>query len=65
MNHGNKFTFDYIGISEILKCEDDKRLNLHGYQNLITRTRPDGNRRGVGLFIKENINFKIRNDLSV
>ena len=65
MNHGNKFTFDYIGISEIFKCEDDKRLNLPGYQNLITRTRPDSNRGGVGLFIKENINFKIRNDLSV
>ena len=55
MNYGNKFTFDYIGISEVFKCEDDRCLNWPGYHNLTTRTRPDRNRGAVGLFIKENL----------
>ena len=41
------------------------RISLPGYQHLIARCREDGPRRGVGLFIKETINYKIREDLSV
>jgi len=36
-----------------------------GFQNLITRCRDDDSNGGVGLLIKENINFKIRGDISV
>ena len=44
---------------------DDKRLYLNGYHNIITRCRDDGPKGGVALFIKENINFKLRQDISV
>jgi hypothetical protein len=41
------------------------RLSLPGYHQLITRCRDDRARGGVGLFTMENINFKIREDISV
>ena len=41
------------------------RISLPGYHNLIARCREDGSRGGVGLFIKENINYKIREDPSI
>ena len=59
------FNFDYIGISEVFSCEADLRLHLTGYQKLITRTRKDDCHGGVGLFIKESINYTVREDLSV
>ncbi len=62
---GENFSFDYIGMSEVFKCDRDSRLNLPGFHDFITRTRVDRNGGGVGIFIKENINFKIRDDLSV
>ncbi len=62
--HCNTFSFDYIGISEVFSCERDARLSLPGYHELITKTRNDDTHGGVGLFIKENINYKIRDDLS-
>ena len=63
--HNDTFAFDLIGISEVYRCEFDSRLTLPGYHDLITRCRDDGSRGGVGLFIKDNINFKIRDDISV
>lgn len=63
--HRDTFCFDVIGISEVFKCDRDQRLKLPGFHELITRTRDDDNRGGVGLFIKDNINFKVRDDLSV
>ena len=63
--HGDKFAFDLIGVSEVFRCDYDTRLSLPGFHDLITRCRDDGSRGGVGLFIKENIIFKIREDLSV
>ena len=62
--HTDKFEFDYIGISEVFDCKRDDRLHLPGYHNLISRTRNDGGKGGVGLFIKDNINFNVREDLS-
>ena len=59
------FKFDYIGISECFKTHDDPRLHLPGYQPLISRCREDSPRGGVGLFIRDNVHFKIRDDLSV
>ena len=61
---GDNFSFDFVGISEVFKCDLDGRLKLPGFQNIITRCRESGSRGGVGLFIKDNINFKIRDDLS-
>ena len=63
--HGKTFSFDIIGISEVFSCDRDKRISLPGYRDIITRCRPNGTRGGVALFIKENIPFKIRDDLSV
>ena len=63
--HSEQFTFDVIGISEAFQCENDTRLKLPGYQNFISRCREQGNRGGVGLFIKDSINYKIREYISV
>ncbi len=63
--HGDKFSFDFIGVTEVFECSKDKRLHLTGYHDIITRTRDDSNRGGVGLFISNNISFTIREDLSV
>ncbi len=61
----NNFSFDYIGISEIFSCDRDSRLILPGYHDLLSRTRSDDRHGGVGLFIKDTINYKVREDLSV
>ena len=63
--HGDKHSFDYLGLSEAYRCDLDQRLKLPGYYNLITRSRTDGSRGGVGLFIKESVQYKIREDLSI
>ncbi len=57
--------FDFIGISECFKTNDDPRLQLQGYHNLLSRCRDHSPRGGVALFVKDHINFKIREDLSV
>jgi hypothetical protein len=63
--HGDSFSFDFIGISEVFNCDKDSRLALPGYHNIITRCRNNRNGGGVGLFVKDTFDFKIRNDLSV
>ena len=60
-----KLSFDFIGMSEVYRCDNDQRLILPGYHNLITRCREDSSKGGVGIFVKDNQNFKIREDLSV
>ena len=62
--HGDKFTFDIIGISELFRCTGDMRISLPGYHKLISRLRDDGPRGGVGIFIKETLNYIIREDIS-
>ena len=61
----NDFQFDIIGLSEIFKIQNN--FDLCGYHNFIYKNRPDNddNRGGVGLFIKNNYNYIIREDLSV
>ena len=54
-----------MGVSEAFRCDLDQRLNLPGYHNPIIRSRTDGIRGGVGLFIKDSFQFKIREDLSI
>ena len=63
--NNDSFLFDCIGISENYRTLSDARLSLNGYHDIITRCRDDGPRGGVGLFLKDNINFKIRDDISV
>ena len=63
--HTKHFSFDVIGISEIFRCEHDTRLSFPGYHDLLSRCRTDSSRGGVGLFIKDSFNFKIREDLSI
>ena len=41
------------------------RISLPGYHKLISRLRDDGPRGGVGICIKENLNYIIREDISV
>ena len=60
--HGDKFAFDFIGVTEVYRCDFDARLTLPGYHDLITPVREDGSRGGVGLFIKNEINYGIRDD---
>jgi hypothetical protein len=63
---GEKFSFDFIGVSEVFDtCNRDCRIHLPGFHDIITRTRKDSVRGGVGLFLNENINFKVRDDLSI
>ena len=62
--HSEKNAFDFIGVGESYRCDGDTRLRLPGYHDLISRCRTDGSRGGVGLF-KDNIQYKIRQDLSV
>jgi hypothetical protein len=45
--HGDSFSFDLIGISEIYRCSHDTRLSLPGYHKLISRCREDGPREVV------------------
>ena len=59
------FSFDVVGINEVFGCDNDKRIYLPGYQNIFTRSRDDGNRGAVALFIKDNIQFKIGEDIRV
>jgi len=54
-----------LAIRETFKCIDDTRLSLPGYHQLMMRYRDDGARGGVGIFIREDINFKIREDIGV
>ena len=63
--HHDNFSFDLIGVSEVFRCDNDSRLILPGYHDLITRCRDNGTRGGVGLFVKDCFNYKIRDDLSV
>ncbi|KAK2148391.1 hypothetical protein LSH36_500g02011 [Paralvinella palmiformis] len=43
----------------MFRTTGDMSLRLPGYHELISRCRDDGPRGGVGLLIRENINYKI------
>jgi len=63
--NNDSFSFDCIGTSENYQTLGDTRLSLNGYHDIIARCRDDGSRGSVGLFLKNNINFKIRDNISV
>jgi len=41
------------------------QLKLSRYHNLLSNCRDDNLRSGVGIAVKDNINYKIRDDISV
>ncbi len=59
-----KFTFDVIGLSELFKI-DGHNLDLPGYHSILGNTRRDCNRGGVGLYITNEKNYVVRDDLSI
>jgi len=63
--HSDQHSFDFIAISEIFHCDHDRRISLPGYHKILTRCRETAKRGGVGLFIKNTIDYKVREDLSV
>lgn len=65
--HSPEFSFDFIGLSEVFRCDRDRRISLPGYHPIITRCRDsnDGCRGGVAFFIKNTFDYKVRDDLSV
>lgn len=62
-----KFKFDVIGLSEIFSAPERLDFPLEGYHPLEFRTRPQGDdgRGGVGLYINNKLNYKVRTDLSI
>ena len=44
--HSDNFSFDMIGVSEVYRCENDSRLSLPGYHDLLTRCREHGTSGG-------------------
>ena len=56
-------TFHLISLES--ECKIYLRLALPGFHKLIIRCREDDKQGGVGMFIKGNINYTIREDLSV
>ena len=63
----NKFQFDLIGLTEVLKICDDVNYKLNGYHDLQFNTRPDTDdgHGGVALYIKDNLTYVKRDDLSI
>ena len=54
-------------MSEAFRCDYDQDISLPGYHGIITgfREPTDDNKGGVAVFIKESIDYKIRNDVLV
>ena len=61
------FAFDIIGITETFKIHSNINYDIPGYHPLIfnTRTGSSSGRGGVGMHIKDHLNFKHRPDISV
>lgn len=63
----DKFQFDIIGLSETFKISPNIDYGVDGYHKPIFKTRGDGDdcHGGVGLYIKDTVQFNVRNDISV
>ena len=57
-------TFSVIGITETWLQDSDHSCDIPGY-NFIHNHRPDRSGGGVGLFIRDHLDFKERADLSI
>ena len=63
--HSKSFSFDFLGISESFKCEHDSRIFINGYKAIFSATRSNDHRGCVALFLKDTLQYKIRDDLSL
>ena len=54
-----------IGISELFRIPNINNYTLPGYHALVSRSRTDDSRGGVGLYIKQNISYTILEDITV
>ncbi len=59
--------FDFIGLTEIFKIHEHTNYTIEGYHPILYKCRPESeiSRGGVALYINENLNYSIRDDLSV
>ncbi len=64
MNTGQQ-KIDIIGLTEIFRIQDNINYSIEGYHPIICKTRPDSGRGGVAMYVNENFQFTIREDLSV
>ena len=66
MNKTN-FLFDLIGLTEVFHIRDDISYNLTGYHSLqySTRSDADDGRGGIALYIKDDLTYSKRGDLSI
>ena len=64
---GKCFKFDIVGLTEIFRIPKNVTYTIDGYHPLQFNTRPenDDGRGGVGLFINNNLNYILREDLSI
>ena len=65
--NSSKFAFDLLGISELFNLPPDLSFELEGYHDIICKNRDpnDSVRGGVGLYIKKDIIYKDRPDLTL
>ena len=61
----NNIMFDIIALQEIWSISDPEHFNLPGYQTLIYKTRSMSRGGGVGFYVRQGLNFKILEDLSI
>jgi len=40
--HTDEFSFDFIGVSEVFRCDRDQRIRLLGYHNIVTTPEVGG-----------------------
>lgn len=61
------FSFDIISLTEVFRNHEFANHTLNGYHPLIVKSRPDNDdgRGGVGIYIKDTLDFNVREDLSV
>ncbi len=53
-------SLDLVGLTEIFKINDYTNYSISGYHPIVYKTRLDGNRGGVGLYISESMNYTTR-----
>ncbi len=61
------FSFDVIGITEIFHVHKDISYKMDGYHPLLynTRSRENGSRGGVGIYVRDHLTYIDRPDISV
>jgi exonuclease III len=54
---------DLILLQETWEVKFPEQFSLPGFQNIVYRTREGGRGGGVGIYVRNGLNFKIRTDL--